>query len=229
VVICFALLLMAAMLAFGVPYLENLYDGLNMTLPAPTRAVVSVGSFMNDNLLLVVGLGLVALYLLKLWLFSPMGTRQVDAMKLHLPVLGDFFRTLYTARFARTLALLYSSGVPLLAALEMTGESVGNVLVSETVEKTRDAIEAGENLSECLRVNPYFLDAAIGMVAAGEESGQLDKMLRKVADFYEAKVYVKLQALTSTLEPLVMIGVGICIGVMILALGMPFLTLASAF
>lgn len=229
VVICFALLLMAAMLTFGVPYLQNLYDGLQMELPLPTRIAVAIGSFANNNLLAVLAGALVLAYLFKQLVTSDGGARKIDHWKLHLPVLADFFRTLYTARFARTLALLYSSGVPLLAALEMTGESVGNRVIAETVAKTRDSVESGDSLSECLRVNPYFLDAAIGMVSAGEESGKLDQMLQKVADFYEAKVYVKLQALTSTLEPLVMIAVGICIGAMVLTLGLPFMTLASAF
>lgn len=229
VVICFALLLMAAILAFGVPYLKNLYDGLNMQLPFATQMMVSVGTAMSENMLLVILLMGFGFYALKAWFSSPRGLRQLDYVKLHLPVLGDFFITLYTARFARTLALLYSSGVPLLSALQLTGESVGNALVTDTVEKTQEAIESGESLSDCLRTNPYFLDAAIGMVAAGEESGKLDQMLKKVADFYEHKVYIKLEALTSTIEPLVMIGVGVCIGVMIMTLGLPFMNLASAF
>lgn len=229
VVICFALLLMAAILAFGIPYLKNLYDGLNMQLPVPTQIMVGLGTFMNENLLLFIALLGLGVYLARAWLTNPKGVRQMDYLKLHLPVLRDFFRTLYTARFARTLALLYSSGVPLLAALQLTGESVGNSLVSDTVEKTQEAIESGDSLSDCLRVNPYFVDAAIGMVAAGEESGRLDQMLKKVADFYEHKVYVKLEALTSTIEPLIMIGVGICIAFMILTLGLPFMNLASAF
>ena len=229
VVICFALLLMAAILAFGIPYLKNLYDGLNMQLPVPTQIMVNIGTFMNENLIVFSLLVIGVIYGIKVWLTNPKGARQVDYLKLHLPLLRDFHRTLYTARFARTLALLYSSGVPLLAALQLTGESVGNTLVAETVEKTQEAIEGGASLSDCLRVNPYFVDAAIGMVAAGEESGKLDHMLKKVADFYEHKVYVKLEALTSTIEPLIMIGVGICIAVMIMTLGLPFMNLASAF
>lgn len=228
VVIVFALLLMAGILAFGIPYLKNLYDGLNMELPVPTQMAVAAGSFMNENLLLIAGLIVLASYLGHAWMVHPRGIRQIDYLKLHLPMLGDFFRTLYTARFARSLALLYSSGVPLLSALQLTGESVGNTLVTETVEKTQQSIESGESLSDCLRANPYFLDAAIGMVAAGEESGKLDQMLRKVADFYEHKVYIKLEALTSTIEPLIMIAVGICIGVMIMTLGLPFMSLATA-
>lgn len=228
-VIGFALILMAAILAFGIPYLKNLYDGLNMELPYPTQVMVAIGTFMNDNLLVVIALVCVMLYFGKAWVSSASGRRLVDTLKLRLPVLGDFFITLYTARFARTLALLYSSGVPLLSALQLTGESVGNSVVSSSVEKTQEAIESGQSLSDCLRANPYFLDSAIGMVAAGEESGRLDQMLKKVADFYEHKVNIRLESLTSTIEPLVMIGVGICIGAMIMTLGLPFMNLASAF
>lgn len=229
VVVTFAGLLMAAILTFGIPYLRELYAGLNMALPAPTMMMVHLGSFLNDNLWLVLILSVLGLYGAKVFVMSAPGQRFFDGLKLRLPLLGDFFRTLYTARFSRTLALLYSSGVPLLNALELTGQSVGNTVVAATVEKTQQAIEAGESLSDCLRVNPYFLDAAIGMVAAGEESGKLELMLRKVADFYEAKVYTRLEALTSTLEPLIMIGVGLCVGVMIVTLGLPFMNLASAF
>lgn len=228
-VILFAVLMMAAVLTFGIPYLNDLYKGLGMVLPAPTRLVVSLGTFLNDNLWLFVILAAIATYGMQSFLFSPTGQRFVDGLKLRLPVFGDFFRTLYTARFSRTLALLYSSGVPMLNALELTGQSVGNTVVAATVEKAQSSIEAGESLSDCLRANPYFLDAAIGMVAAGEESGKLDLMLRKVADFYEAKVYIRLEALTSTVEPLIMVLVGLCVGAMILTLGLPFMSLAAAF
>ncbi len=229
VVLIFAGLLMLAILTFGIPYLRDLYSGLNMTLPAPTMMMVSLGTFLNNNVWFLLVLGFGAVYGLRTVLLTPAGMRAFDSLKLRLPLFGDFFRTLYTARFSRTLALLYSSGVPLLNALELTGQSVGNTVVAETVEQAQAAIEGGESLSDCLRANPHFLDTAIGMVAAGEESGKLDLMLRKVADFYEAKVYTRLEALTSTVEPLIMVGVGICVGVMILTLGMPFMNLASAF
>lgn len=229
VVIGFALVLLAAIFAFGVPYLSDLYDGLGVELPVPTQIMVGIGNFISSHMLIFAMLVLLGLYGLRQLFSTKKGQRAVDLAKLKLPVMGDFFRTLYTARFARTLALLYSSGVPLLAALQLTGESVGNQLVADTVEDMQKAIESGVNLSDCLRTNPYFLDTAIGMVAAGEESGKLDHMLSKVADFYEHKVYTKLEALTSTIEPLIMIGVGIAIGIMIVTLGLPFMSLASAF
>ena len=114
-------------------------------------------------------------------------------------------------------------------ALELTGQSVGNVLVEKAVVSTQKELQQGGNLSDSLRSNPYFSDAAVGLVSAGEDSGTLDVMLAKVADFYDRKVNSKLTAVTSLVEPLIMIGVGIVIGGIILSLGLPFLTLASNF
>lgn len=229
VVLGFAGLLIAVILAFGVPYLNDLYDGLGIDLPMPTQVLVVVGTLMGNNLLACALLLLLFLYLGKISLATPRVERKLDSLKLHFPIIGGFYRTLYTARFARTLALLYSSGVQVLEALQLTADSIGNILMSETIAATQEAIEAGGSLSDCLRSNPYFLDAAIGMVAAGEESGQLETMLSKVADFYDQKVNTRLDSLTSTLEPLMMILVGIAIGGIVIALGLPFMTLASAF
>lgn len=229
VVLAFAGLLMATILAFGVPYLRDLYDGLGIELPLPTQILVVLGGLMGDNLIVFGLLVALVFYLIKVALGNAKVQRKLDSLKLNVPVLGIFFRTLYTARFARTLALLYSSGVPVLDALRLTGDSIGNILVAETIDKTQEGIQQGETLSDCLRHNPYFLDSAIGMVAAGEESGKLDGMLSKVADFYEHKVNTRLDSLTSTLEPLLMIFVGIGIGGIVICLGLPFMTLANAF
>lgn len=229
VVLGFAGLLIAVILAFGVPYLKDLYDGLGIDLPLPTQILVVVGTLMGNNLLVCLLLLLLLLYLARIGLANPRVERRLDSLKLNFPIIGGFYRTLYTARFARTLALLYASGVPVLEALQLTADSIGNILMSETIANTQEAIEAGGSLSDCLRCNPYFLDAAIGMVSAGEESGQLEAMLSKVADFYEQKVNTRLDSLTSTLEPLMMIFVGLAIGGIVIALGLPFMTLASAF
>ena len=139
------------------------------------------------------------------------------------------FELLYTGRFARTLALLYSSGIPLLSALGLTAKSVGNQVIAQSIEVTEEDLKAGGKLSDSLRLNPYFSEAAIGLIAAGEESGKLDQMLVKVADFYDRKADTKLEALTSIVEPLIMVVVGIVIGGIIVTLGLPFLTLASNF
>ncbi len=229
VVMVFAGLMVALILAFGVPYLRELYDGLGIALPMPTQVAVVIGGFMGDNLTLLIVSTLILAFGLRLVLMSEWGQSLIDQMKLTLPILDELFTLLYTARFSRTLALLYAAGVPLLEALELTGESVGNRLISAAIEKTKAAIQGGRNLSECLRENPYFLDAAIGMVAAGEESGKLERMLNKVADFYEHKFYTKIDGLASSLEPIMMVFVGIAIGGIIIVLGMPFMNLASVF
>lgn len=229
VVLAFAGVMVAVILAFGVPYLQNLYDGLGIELPGATRFLVLVGNFMNDQVLL-----LVLSFLLFLWLFwrflhNPKGRAFIDKAKLSLPPFSGLFELLYTGRFARTLALLYSSGIPLLSALGLTAKSVGNQVIAQSIEVTEEDLKAGGKLSDSLRLNPYFSEAAIGLIAAGEESGKLDQMLVKVADFYDRKADTKLEALTSIVEPLIMVVVGIVIGGIIVTLGLPFLTLASNF
>ncbi len=214
---------------FGVPYLQELYDGLGIVLPAPTRLLVFVGNFMNQQLLLLAIFVLLIGWLMWRFLTNPGGRLIVDRLKLQIPLLSDLFRLLYTGRFARTMALLYSSGIPLLNALGLTARSVGNEVVAQSIQETEEDLKEGGRLSDSLRLNPYFSDAAIGLIAAGEESGTLDQMLLKVADFYDRKADAKLEALTSIVEPLIMVVVGIVIGGIIVALGLPFLTLASNF
>ncbi|MGE0489614.1 MAG: type II secretion system F family protein [Vulcanimicrobiota bacterium] len=229
VVVVFAGILVCLIMAFGIPYLRELYGGLGIELPFATRMVVAMGGMLADHKLLAFLLALGAAVAIRLGLRSPTGEAAVDRLKLSLPPFAETFRVLYTARFARTLSLLYASGVPLLDALQLTASSAGNSLIRDTIKQTQEAIKEGKPLSECLRANPYFVDTAVGMVAAGEESGQLERMLNKVADFYEQKVYTRLDALTATLEPVMMVLVGIGIGGVIITLGMPFMNLASVF
>jgi len=227
VVLAFAGLLVATILAFGVPYLRELYGGLGLALPVSTQILVGIGSFLSDySVICLLGL-LMGVLLVRTALRNPVFLEWVDRTKLSLPKFKSFHRTLYTARFARTLCLLYSGGVPLLDAVQLSGESAGNRVFANSMEQAIEGLRTGSTLSTCLRENPYFLDAAIGMVSAGEESGKLDAMLDKVADFYDHKVNTQLQALTATIEPLMMIVIGLVIGAIIVALGLPFLSLAS--
>lgn len=226
-VVLFALILVILVLTFGVPYLTQLYGELGRELPFATSLLIDLGNFLNQNKLIIALAGIFLSYLIKSWAVSSSGARAIDGLKLGLPLLGSFFRVLYTARFSRTLSLLYSSGIPLLNAVGLTGQSVGNRIVADSALKIQQAIERGDALSDCLRANPYYLDQAIGMVAAGEESGRLELMLKRIASFYEHRAYTALDSLTSIVEPIIMIGIGILVGFMIVALGMPFLNLAT--
>lgn len=212
---------------FGVPYLEDLYSGLGFQLPLATRVVVLVGGALASNLPLLVltllGLGV----LLRYFLATPGGMAVSDRLKLQLPLFSDVFELLYTARFARTMATLYASGISLLESLDMVAESVGNGFVAQSLTTVRERVEGGESFSSCLRGIPHFSRMTAGMVSAGEESGNLDRMLTKLADFYEMKLYSALSALASTVEPVLMIAVGICIGGLIIVMGLPFMNLSS--
>lgn len=227
VILIFAGIVVAVILAFGVPYLRDLYDGLGLDLPASTKILVAVGGLMGDNSLLFTLTGLLVAYLAHIALRNPEVRQRIDAGKLYAPKLGFFYRTLYTARFARTLALLYSGGVPLLDSVELAGNSVGNERFARSMKIVGDDLKGGATLSTCLRKNPYFLDTAVGLISAGEESGKLDSMLARIANFYDNKVNSQLESMTSTIEPIMMIFIGIVIGGIIIALGLPFLNLAA--
>lgn len=227
IVILFALALVAGILAFGIPQLRELYDGLGVALPAPTQFVVALGGVFADHLAIFAVLFLVALFLGYRAVNSDQGQAALDGLKLRVPPFAETFKLLYVARFASTLATLYIAGVPLLLALELTAGSLGNSMVGNSLLEAAGRLKEGKSLAGSLRGNPYFKDSVIGMVAAGEESGNLEKMLLKLADFYEAKTYAKLESLSSTVEPLLMIFVGIVIGGILITLGLPFVNLAS--
>lgn len=227
-VVIFAFLLVTAIIVFGVPYLQNIYDGLGLTLPLATRVVVTLGGVLAKHIYIFVLLGAALVYLVFRGLKNESGQIVADRLRLKLPVFSNIFRLLYTARFARTLATLYASGIPMLEALSLVSATIGNRVVAAELADVIDRVKGGEAISTCLRGSPHFSRMAVGMMSAGEEAGTLDAMLNKVADFYEMKVYAALSGLASTLEPLIMMIVGLFIGGIIIVMGLPFMNLASA-
>ena len=227
-VVMFAFLLVMAIIVFGVPYLQSIYDGLGLTLPFATRMVVTLGGVLAKHLYIFILLGVALAYLGFRALRNESGQMVADRLRLKLPIFSNIFRLLYTARFARTLATLYASGIPMLEALDLVSATIGNRVVAADLAEVIDRVKGGEAISSCLRGSPHFSRMAVGMMSAGEEAGSLDAMLNKVADFYEMKVYAALSGLASTLEPLIMMIVGLIIGGIIIVMGLPFMNLAAA-
>ena len=227
IVIVFAVIMISGILVFGVPYLENIYDGLGLQLPIYTRMVVLFGGLMARNLTALVILVIVLAYVSIRFIRQARGQEMLDHLRLKLPIFNTVFRLLYTARFSRTLATLYASGIPMLEALDLVKDTIGNRLVAEELQQAIEGVKGGQSISSCLRGSSNFSRMAVGMMAAGEESGSLDAMLNKIADFYEMKVYAALEGLASTLEPLLMVFVGLIIAAIILVMGLPFMNLAS--
>jgi type IV pilus assembly protein PilC len=228
VVICVAILVIAVILIFVIPVFEDMFASFGSALPAPTQIVVNLSRFMKGNFhWVLIGLGLLA-YGFKRYRDSKSGRKQTDAFFLKLPVFGDLLKKTAVARFTRTLGTMISSGVPILDALEIVAKTAGNVVIEEIIYEVRGSIAEGQTIAEPLSENDVFPGMVIQMIAVGEATGALDSMLEKIADFYDEEVDAAVAALTSMLEPLLMLFLGGSIGGLVVAMYLPIFQMAAA-
>jgi type IV pilus assembly protein PilC len=221
VVAFLVLVIVTAMLLFIIPMFENLYNELGGTLPVPTRLLISVSQFLRKFWWLIFGLEAAAIIFFRRWINSEEGRKKWDALKLRVPIFGALVRKTALARFARTLSALVRSGVPILESLDIVAETSGNHVVATAVRDTQQAVKAGEPLARRLEDHPVFPPMVVQMMAVGEETGALDEMLDKIADFYDQEVEATVDALTSLIEPLLIVVMGVAVGGMVIALYMP--------
>ncbi|MCA1842109.1 MAG: type II secretion system F family protein [Actinobacteria bacterium] len=214
-------LILIAMLIFVVPMFKGMYADLDSKLPAPTLALLAASNIMKKFFPLVVIAAGFGVWSLRRWATTDTGRRRVDAFKLRAPVFGQLAHKTALARFSRSLAALVRAGVPILDALEIVSETAGNVVVADAVADTQAAVKAGESLARPLEAHPVFPPMVTQMIAVGEETGALDEMLEKIADFYESEVEATVEALTSLIEPLLIVVMGLTVGGMVIALYMP--------
>jgi len=220
-VLALVLLILTAMLLFVVPTFESLYADLGGTLPLPTRLLLAVSSFSTTFAPFILAGEVVAAIAFKKWVQSETGRARWDAIKLRIPIFGKLVHKTALTRFSRTFAVLLRSGVPILEALEITSETVNNSVVSRAVKDVQDAVKRGETIAGPLGSHEVFPPMVVQMLAVGEETGQVDVMLEKVADFYDQEVEATVDALTSLLEPLLIVVLGGAVGSMVVALYMP--------
>jgi type IV pilus assembly protein PilC len=227
VVFAMVLLIVSAMLVFIVPMFKNLYGQLGGTLPLPTRVLVGISDVVKRWFLLVlVGIGL-ATFGFKRWVTTPSGRYRLDAFKLRAPIFGPLFHKTALSRFSRTLATLLRSGVPILQALEIVSETVNNGVISKAVKDVQDSVREGESLAGPLQRHAVFPPMVVQMMAVGEETGALDTMLSKVADFYDQEVQAAVDALTSLIEPVLIAVMGAAVGGMVIALYLPMFQIVN--
>lgn len=221
VVFVLALLMCVAMLVFVVPVFENMFADLGGELPLPTKVLVFLSQAMRFLLPLCI-VGLVAgVWAWRRYGRTPRVRNVVDPLKLRLPVFGDLFQKLALARFARNLSTLLGSGVPILQSLEIVGDTSGSVVITRALHDVRDSVRRGESVAGPLSEHAVFPPMVVQMIASGEESGAVDQMLGKIADFYDAEVEATTEALTALIEPLMIAFLGGIVGSMIIALYMP--------
>jgi type IV pilus assembly protein PilC len=209
------------MLTYIVPVFAKMFSGLGAELPAPTRFILSLSGFIRGNILT----GLVALILLivayKFYSKTDKGRLNIDRVKLRVPLIGDLIRKSSIARFSRTLGTLISSGVPILDALDITARASGNRIIHDAVKRSVLSIAEGETITQPLKQCGVFPPMVTQMISVGEKTGGLDDMLAKIADFYDEEVDAAVAALTSIIEPVIIVFMGVVIGGILISMYLP--------
>lgn len=227
-VIIVAFIVTAILLIFVVPQFETLFNDFGADLPAFTQLVVEMSRFMQDWWWLVMGIAIgIIVGILQAKKRSRAFNRTFDRMLLKVPIIGPIMHKAAVARFARTLSTMFAAGVPLVEALESVAGATGNVIYSDAVLRVRDSVATGQQLNFAMAQTGVFPNMVEQMVAIGEESGALDSMLAKVADFYEQEVDDAVDALSSLLEPLIMSVLGVMVGGLVVAMYLPIFKMGS--
>ncbi|MBI4972581.1 MAG: type II secretion system F family protein [Candidatus Omnitrophica bacterium] len=221
VVVTMAVLITGVLLVKVVPTFKNIFDVLGGALPLATRILILVSDLIRKQLPYLVGVLVVFIFILKKYINTDKGRYHFDAWKLDMPILGILFRKVAVAKFSRTFSTLVKSGVPILTALEIVGKTSGNKVVEEAVKSSVSSVRSGEPLSRPLSKSGVFPPMVCRMIGVGEQTGQLDKMLTKIADFYDEQVDAAVAGLTSMIEPLVIAFLGIVIGGIVISLFLP--------
>jgi len=220
-------LVVVVLLVFVIPVFENMFSGFGAALPAPTQYVITLSKFVKGNFPFLIG-GMVGLVmLLRQYRKTVAGRMITDRALFKTPVFGPLLVKIAIARFSRTLGTLVSSGVPILDGLNITAKASGNKVLEEAIMKTRTSISEGKTIAEPLGEAAVFPGMVVQMIGVGESTGSLDAMLNKIADFYDEEVDATVAALTSLLEPLMMVILGVLIGGMMVAMYLPIFRMAS--
>ena len=209
-----------------VPIFATLFAGLGVSLPLPTRIVIALSNLIGSWFGLFFLVGFVGIiFALKAWYGTPGGKLTMDAIVLKLPVIGILMRKIAVARFTRTLGTLISSGVPILEGLDITAKTAGNAVVEQALNKVRKSLEEGKSLTEPLKDSQVFPGMVTQMIAVGEQTGAMDAMLQKIADFYEDEVDAAVKDLLTALEPVMIVFLGVVVGGVVISMYLPLFSL----
>lgn len=216
------------LLSFVLPIFQEMFEAMNVELPAFTLMLINMSKFVRGQWYILIGGTIAAVYGFITFVKTPFGRSWLDNVLLKAPIFGNIIRKVAVARFTRTLGTLLRSGVPLMTALEITQDTAGNVHIAAGIAKVREAVSEGEGMTKPLEQTKLFPPMVTQMIAIGEESGNVDAMLSKVADFYDEEVEQAVKALTSLLEPLMMVLIGGMVGSMIIGMYLPMFSVISA-
>lgn len=228
VILFVAVAVVALLMVIVVPMLAGMFASMGQLLPLPTRIVIAISNFLKSWGGLVLGGSLVGIFMgIKQWRRTEAGLKATDAIALKIPVMGTLIQKVAVAKFTRTLGTLMSSGVPILEGLLIVSRTSGNKIVEEGILHTRQSVSEGKTLAEPLASVKVFPPMVVQMISVGEATGALDNMLNKIADFYDEEVDSAVAALTSMLEPVLMIFLGTTVGFVIVAMYMPIFQMGA--
>jgi type IV pilus assembly protein PilC len=222
-----ALLVVIFMLTFVIPTFAQMFKDLGADLPLPTKVVMLLSDFVRSYILLIIAGMIGAVMALRSYYRTEGGRATIDALMLKLPVFGTLVRKVAVARFTRTLGTLVQSGVPILDGLRITARTAGNKVVEKAVLQCRAAVTEGKTLADPLRTSGVFPPMVTQMISVGEQTGALDAMLSKIADFYDDEVDTAVSTLTSLLEPIMIVFLGVVVGGLVVAMYLPIFKLVT--
>jgi type IV pilus assembly protein PilC len=226
-IISVAVLVIIFMMTFVIPTFAQMFRSMGAELPLPTRIVLWFSDFTQRYVLLIIAAIIGFVFAVRKYYATDSGSMVIDSVMLKVPVVGMLIRKVAVARFTRTLGTLISSGVPILEALRITARSAGNRVVERAVLQARAAVTAGRTLTEPLKASPVFPPMVVHMISVGENTGALDQMLGKIADFYDDEVDTAVSALTSLLEPLMIVFLGVIVGGLVVAMYLPIFRMVT--
>jgi len=226
-IVAVAFIVIIVLLVYVIPIFAKMFTDFGGTLPAPTRMVIGASNFMKSNILIIIGIMVATIIGARKYYKTQNGRLVIDSIVLRMPVFGMLARKIAVAKFTRTLGTLISSGVPILDGLDIVAKTSGNKVVEKAIYATRQSISEGKTLSEPLEASKVFPPMVVQMIGVGETTGALDAMLSKIADFYDDEVDSTVGILTSLLEPILMIFLGIVIGFIVVAMYLPIFKMAG--
>ncbi len=227
VCLCIAMVITAVILVFVVPVFSRMFADFGSALPAPTQFVVNASEFAKSNFFLMIGALVVVVVGIKKIYGTEQGRKKMDRMIINAPVFGPLVRKVAVAKFTRTLGTMLHSGVPILDSLNVVGKTAGNKVIEQAVFRVADSITEGRSIAEPLEETGVFPSMVVQMINVGEQTGALDTMLEKIADFYDEEVDQAVENMTAMIEPFMMVFLGGLIGGLVIAMYLPIFKMAS--
>lgn len=228
IVLCVAFGVVAVLMIFVIPVFSDMFEQFGSALPGPTQLVVDLSAFFRGYWHVMIGVIVGLIFALKWAGKQEKGKFYLDTIALKLPIFGPLIRKVAVAKFTRTLGTMISSGVPIMDGLDITSKTAGNVIIENAIKSVRKAISEGQSMAEPLAQSGIFPGMVVQMISVGEATGAMDQMLSKIADFYDEEVEAAVDALTSAIEPMLMVFLGGVIGFVVVAMYLPIFKMAGA-